>query len=446
MRRKEMGKLFVLAFICITLLTTTGIGVDGGIPVLSQAENTQLTALLGDLDGEAPRTVRDQVGALLHQVQQLAQAREAEGNYEMSEEETTIWKKITAQLDAETIRQFGEYTDDEPEEKAEVDYGKTTMSNLKGTLSRTDWNALNTLREDYFKAVEEDDEAYDVDVEAEMKSIITKYKRLDADAVVLNLLDDKNQKNQGLFYITANQQAVYQEGWKNGLDTLTWKEQKKLAESWQQVTAILPKDWFAPFQYFKVGGDGVDGTYAYVIPVDDRGERWCMAVDPADITEDGLFPYTVVHEMCHYWTLNEKQVEYLGDQVAYYPAERYSDWECVAKEDSYLQAFYQAFWQDIINDWATDPENLYFYDRHQSEFVTGYASTNCAEDLAESFSAYVFLKSADTPEVQAKLDFFDSYPELRQKKKEILKMVKENKVYVNPQIEPYEDKHFAEEI
>ncbi|WP_312353843.1 hypothetical protein [Aminipila sp.] len=193
-----------------------------------------------------------------------------------------------------------------------------------------------------------------------------------------------------------------------------------------------------------MGGDGELGTYACVIPVDDQGQTWCMTVDPADIKDNGLFPYTVAHEMCHYLTLNEKQVDYYSDNITAYPADRYSDWECVAKENSYLQSFYEKFWKGMINDWANDPDNPYFYDRHKSEFVTGYASTECAEDLAESFCAYVFLKLAATPAMQAKFDFFEEYPELKKLKKEILIKVNQNNIYVNSEIEPEDGEIFGD--
>ncbi|QAT41924.1 hypothetical protein [Aminipila luticellarii] len=444
MRRREIGKLFILVLISITFLTSTSVGANGGKPILSEEEGVQLSALLGDLNEDAPEQVRNDVGTLLHQADSLMKEREAQANYEMPEEETEIWRNITKLLDEETIRQFGEdnYQEDKPDPN--LDYGKQTMSNLKKTLSGRDWNKLNSLREEYFKSVENEDEEYDVDINKEIKSIIGKYKRLDADAVALNLLDDKNQKNIGMFTITSDFRAVYQDGSKNGLNSLSWKERKKLQESWEAVTDIIPKDLFVHFKYFKVGGDGELGTYAYVIPVDDQGKVWCMTVDPADIKDDGLFPYTVVHEMCHYLTLNEKQVDYYSDNVTAYPADRYSDWECVAKENSYLQSFYEKFWKSMINDWATNPDNPYFYDRHKSEFVTGYASTECAEDLAESFCAYVFLKSAATPAMQAKFDFFDGYPELKKLKKEILVKVKENNIYVNPEIEPEDGEIFGD--
>lgn len=456
-RGKEISKVLVVVLVvaCALLFTTTCIDLPGGSVNLSDSkviasksgekdEQTKLTALLGDLNKDAPKKVKQDVGALLHKAEGLMQERESKGDYQMSDKEYGLWEKITALLDKETIRQFGKDNYKADESDPNLDYGKDTLTNLKKTLSKQDWEKLNKLRNEYFKSTANEDEEYDVDIVAEIKGIVGKYKGLDADAIQLNLLDDKNQKNLGIFCITPECKAVYQDGSKNGLDSLSKEEQKKLEKNWKAVTDILPEKLFTNFKYFKVGGDGELGTYAYVIPIDDQGKTWCMTVDPADITDDGLFPYTVVHEMCHYLTLNEKQVEYYGDSDKCYPQDRYSDWECVAKEDSYLQGYYKAFWKDIINDWATDPENPYFYYRHQSEFVTGYAATECAEDLAECFCAYVLLDSADTPAIQAKFDFFDSYPELRQLKKGILKKVKDNSVYVNPEIEPEDEEIFED--
>ncbi|MHC1724259.1 MAG: hypothetical protein AB9836_13755 [Aminipila sp.] len=456
-RGKEISKVLVVVLViaCALLFTTTrGDWLAGKVNVTTSKtivsssgekdEQTKLMALLGDLNKDAPHQIKQDVGTLLHKAEVLRQEREAKENYQMSDKEHKLWEKITALLDKETIRQFGEDNYKEDESDPNLDYGKDTMANLKKTLSKEDWDKLNKLRDEYFKSTENEDEEYDVDIVAEIKGVVGKYKGLDADAIQLNLLDDKNQKNLGMFCITPKFKAVYEDGSKNGLDSLPKEEQKKLEKSWKAVTDILPEKLFAHFKYFKVGGDGVLGTYAYVIPVDDQGKTWCMTVDPADITDDGLFPYTVVHEMCHYLTLNEKQVEYFGDSEKYYSENRYSDWECVAKKDSYLQAYYKAFWKDMINDWAINPENTYFYYRHQSEFVTGYAATECAEDLAESFCAYVLLDSADTPAIQAKFDFFDSYPELRQLKKEILQKVKDNGVYVNPEIEPDDEEIFED--
>ena len=66
--------------------------------------------------------------------------------------------------------------------------------------------------------------------------------------------------------------------------------------------------------------------------------------------------------------------------------------------------------------------------------MTPYASSSCAEDFAESFAAYVLMKRAPTPETRYKFSFFDSIPELKAIKEEILLRVAENQVLVSPEI------------
>lgn len=437
--RKVISPLFCALMVNVLCFTNSVESFAANISVNPQ-EETKVVALLGDLRENVSFGVRNKLRQLVHKTETIATERESVGNYEMSEEEYTIWENITYLLDNETIRQFGECIYESGEGTYfDIDYGKETMTNLKKVLTKQDWNSLNQLRNDYFTAIEYEDVDYDIDTESEMKAIINKYKVLDGNAIILNLLDDKNQQNFGMFKITPKLDVILQNGSENGLKSLGPEEQDSLKNVWKQTTNILPKELFANFKYFKIGGDGKLGTFAYVMPLDSEGKSWCMTVDPADITNDGLFPYTLVHEMAHYITLNEKQVEYFNDEITFYPMDRYMDFKCVAREDSYLQAFYNMFWKDIINDWATNTDNPYFYYRHYSKFVTAYSSTECAEDLAECFSAYVFLDKAPTPETQAKLDFFDNYPELKALKKQIRNNIEKNKIYVNPQIEPIYD-------
>ncbi|WP_330695161.1 hypothetical protein, partial [Anaerotignum sp.] len=407
---------------------------------LSQQQEEEVVALLGDLNENVSDGVKDELRKLVYEAETSITERELKDNYRLSNEEAKVWEEITNLLDKETMRQFGRVygyangVSQGENQEENIDYGKEMMDNLKKILSNQDWNRVNEIRNDYFTAIENNDQDYNTDPELEIRLIINKYSELDADAILLNLLGDKSQKNLGMFKITPEFDAVYQNGTENGLNLLGSEEQESLKKVWEQTTDILPKELFANFKYFKVGGDGELGVFAYVTPLDSEGKIWCMSVDPADIKDDGFYPYTVVHEMAHYITLNQNQVKYLNSEL--YPMDRYREWLFVANEDSYLQAYYKLFWRDMIIDWYTNRDNPYFYLRHQSQFVTGYASTNCTEDMAESFSAYVLLDEAPTPETQAKLDFFDSYPELKDIKSDILNNIKKNNVYVNPSNEP----------
>lgn len=435
------GKRALIFFIVliIAVAASSGCGrasLTDSVELLSEEEEVQVEALLGDLREDTSDSVRQELGRLLHDAKSIEREREQKGDYEMSQSEYEIWDSITELLDRETIRQFGEYEswDENGSSTESVDFGKEILKNLKSIVSEQDWKKLNTIRNKYFEA-EDNNEDYDLQVEEQIRDIVENYHELDADAVMLNLLDFKDQKTQGIFRITSDLKAVYQNGRENGLNELSEEDQEELSQLWETVTEIMPAKLFSDFKYLKVGGDGPQGTLAYVVPVDEDGVYWCLSVDPQDVADDGLFPYTVVHEISHYVTFNEEQVDYFTDEHIDFPHDRYTDYECVAKEDSYLQGFYDSFWKYIVNDWATHTENPYFYYRHQSEFVTGYASTECAEDLAEVFSAYVLLEQAPTPKIQAKFDYFDSFEELRQLKADILAQINKNDIYVSPEIE-----------
>lgn len=444
MTYKQMGRCVLTGVLCVTM-TASGLFLgcveakDTNI-ILSQQQEEEVIALLGDLNENASDSVKNELRQLVYEAETLIADRESKDNYLLSKKEANIWEAITALLDKETMRQFGKVyrnsngVSQGEDQEGDMDYGKEMMDNLKKVLSNQDWNRVNEIRNDYFTAIENNDQDYSVNPELEIRGVINKYNELDSDAILLNLLGDKSQQNLGIFKITPDFDAVYQKGTENGLYLLGPEEQKSLKKVWEETTDIIPKELFANFKYFQVGGDGELGTFAYVTPLDAEGKLWCMTVDPADIKDDGYYPYTVVHEMAHYITLNQNQVNYLNKKL--YPMDRYRDWLLVANDDSYLQAYYKLFWRDMIIDWYTNQDNPYFYLRHQSQFVTGYASTDCTEDLAESFSAYVLLDEAPTPETQAKFDFFDSYPELRSIKSDILNNIKKNNVYVNPNSEP----------
>lgn len=434
-QRNDISILLIMFLCCIMFIVKACTDEVVAKVDFTDQEEIYLKKLFGDLNKNAPEKTKEKVGVLLRENKDLLEKREANKNYEMSNKEYKLWKDIATLLDEETIKQFGEYTNAKQENNEVFDYGKGTLNNLKSTLSKKDWDKLAILRDKYFGILENKTEDSIVEIETEMKTILKKYKSLHSKTTILNLLDEKNQNNVGIFYIASDFRAIYQDNSKSGLNYLSLKEQKKLENNWNIITSILPEKLFANFNYLKFGGDGEFGTYAYVMALDDEGKSWSMTIDPDDIKDDGLFPYTIIHEVSHYLSLNEKQVEYLGDNLMTYPHDRYTDWECVAKDKSYLQEFYYTFWKDIINDRMIDPENNYFYDRHKSEFVTAYASTDCAEDFSESFSAYVLLKKAYTPEIQKKFDFFDNYPELGQIKQDILNKIEKNNIYVNSKIE-----------
>jgi hypothetical protein len=72
-----------------------------------------------------------------------------------------------------------------------------------------------------------------------------------------------------------------------------------------------------------------------------------------------------------------------------------------------LMAYYNALYQ--------------FYQAHSAEFVDDYAATHPTEDIAESFTYFVFSpKPAGASIKEQKIKFFYEYPELVQLREGIL--------------------------
>lgn len=192
-----------------------------------------------------------------------------------------------------------------------------------------------------------------------------------------------------------------------GLEAVEGKDAYR--DLWNQVEAMLPEGSLDAFDRFTVFTDGAEEILAYVVPTDDAGARWELAVDPEDAGDGSGFAETVMHEYCHYLTLNSRQVEY-GGQPAY---GCYAESELAARPDSYLNAFYRAFWTDYLDDRQADPATYGFYLRHSDDFLTSYAATSPSEDIAESFACFVLYDRAAEEGLQGrKQNFFYAYPEL----------------------------------
>lgn len=194
---------------------------------------------------------------------------------------------------------------------------------------------------------------------------------------------------------------------------------------WDWMCSFMPDGAWDDFSRLIIFSDGEDEVLAYVVPADDTGDKWQIAVDPADAGDAGWFTETVLHEYAHYLTLNSRQVTYTYNQTV----TTYNEEGLVANPGSYLDDFYQAFWADYLDDRLVNMDSYLFFFRHEDDFVTDYASTDPAEDIAESFTYFVLC---DPPEGDAvweqKLNFFYRYPELVQFRAETLERLSHHKV------------------
>lgn len=178
---------------------------------------------------------------------------------------------------------------------------------------------------------------------------------------------------------------------------------------WAAMTAMLPPGAYDDFTRFTVFTDGTDNVLAYVIPADRRGDKWEIAVDPADAGDGEWFTETVLHEYCHYLTLNDEEVLYDEKPSVHV----YCEPGITSRPGSYLDDFYQAFWTGYLDDLLACSDSWNFFLRHEDDFVTSYAATDPSEDIAESFTYFVVWEAPEGDAVwEQKLNFFYRYPEL----------------------------------
>ncbi len=217
-------------------------------------------------------------------------------------------------------------------------------------------------------------------------------------------------------------------------------------EAWQVFTTLIPpadRDMVVEFNVFT---DGYSNTLAAVGQLSENPTAWMLEVDVADLEDTDSLIFTIIHEYAHLLTLNAEQVEpdqelvddpfnpewqiEKGAACTYY----FTGTGCSYKE-SYINVFYERFWLDLEEEWSAIDvmqydedasleyyEALYaFYKAHQDQFVDDYSVTHPAEDIAESFTYFVFTpKPSGNSIKEQKIAFFYEYPELVKLRSDIL--------------------------
>ncbi|MBI9013507.1 MAG: hypothetical protein JEZ08_14840 [Clostridiales bacterium] len=207
---------------------------------------------------------------------------------------------------------------------------------------------------------------------------------------------------------------------------ITEKEMKDYEMLWHQTKKIVPKSHMEMLKLFVINTDGRDNVLAYVNQENDELTKWRMVLDIKDaLDSDGKYikeyNETIVHEFAHIMTLNATQMQepvedddtYVGDEGA-------------TTKSSYLNQFYQKFWTDIYEEHQNNVDQLdetgdsayAFYEKYENHFVSDYAATNPEEDIAETFSVFVFTDKPAGSEIKDQKILFmygdDSLVKLRQ--------------------------------
>lgn len=412
--KKILGIIIVLF---LALILTIELGACSADKAKEDKNPTEVA--LGTLYKKAPNQVKDSLGYLINEAEELRIKREKSKDYKPTEKEIALWEQINGILNGETIVQKGssEYSFDNGSPEGD-DFYFSVIDKLKAILSEEDWTKLDEI----LKAIEENDFTYGEKEVKEIDDILKNYPEVDSMATVMNLQIGEGERNLAFYSISEGDKIELKDPNKSMVEPISEENREQYKKIWEGMKNILPSMYLKNFSYFIVNTDGEYGLFAAVVPEDFDGKNWCIYVDPKDWDENSEeAAYTIVHEYAHYLSLNNNQVDYFKDEIGYFPLRRYADEFCVAKKKSYIQGFYEKFWKNIELDNKAMDENPYFYMRHEDEFVTEYAATNCAEDFAETFACYVLDKNPPKGKIKEKFKYMDSFPELREVKKEILK-------------------------
>lgn len=214
---------------------------------------------------------------------------------------------------------------------------------------------------------------------------------------------------------------------------------------WEYFRALIPADQRTMLAEYIISTDGTDGLLAAVGQTDSDPESWALQVDIADADDNYELTYILLHEFGHLLTLGPDQVspslavfnDPYNEEVYFREAaacQNYFPGEGCARADSYIDDFYDRFWDELYAEWIkinfAETKDSYieqleaFYEKYEDRFVTKYSVTNPEEDIAESFSFFIFSpKPTGNAISDKKILFFYKYPELVELREVILNNV-----------------------
>lgn len=211
---------------------------------------------------------------------------------------------------------------------------------------------------------------------------------------------------------------------------------------WEYFAALIPQQHREMISEYLVLTDGEDNILAAVAQTHEDPTRWKLEVDITDSADFPNLTFTMMHEFGHLLTLNANQVQPSmevfknpsDDVIRNHEASicpNYFPGEGCSQSNSYINQFYQRFWTNIYTEWneidQIDNQAVYykrlteFYEKHEDQFVSDYAVTNPAEDIAETWTHFVFTPKPEGDTIaDQKVLFFYEYPELVNLREEIL--------------------------
>jgi hypothetical protein len=210
---------------------------------------------------------------------------------------------------------------------------------------------------------------------------------------------------------------------------------------WDYFITLVPANQRIGLEEFMIVTDGESNGLAAVAQTTYDPSLWVLEVDIVDSDDKLNLTYTLIHEYAHLLTLGPDQVTPSetvfnnpdDDDIYYNEVSNCPDYfpgEGCSQSNSYINAFFDAFWADIHEEWQDinlieDDDAYYealdqFYFDYEDRFVTDYAATNPEEDIAEAFTFFVLSPRPNGDTIaEEKILFFYEYPELVQLRDEI---------------------------
>ncbi|NCP67488.1 S-layer homology domain-containing protein [bacterium] len=241
---------------------------------------------------------------------------------------------------------------------------------------------------------------------------------------------EASNEDQNVIYSVEGDQITYKET--TGIPTIKvgdlWENTEVHQKTWERVKKVIPAELRNRIVEYRLFTDGESEVDAFVVPVGDpENGEWAVAVDILDAEqgstqEDGPFSLVLVHEFAHILTLNIDQMQpgvMVDDETDDdFCAPNVTLSEGCAKDDAFVNIYFKKFWGKKMMQEAraaVAQESDAFYENNAEAFVTDYAATSIAEDIAESFSYFVMKdKPTGSAVKDKKVQFFYEFPVLVQ--------------------------------
>lgn len=200
---------------------------------------------------------------------------------------------------------------------------------------------------------------------------------------------------------------------------------------WEKVRSTLPDELLTKYVVrFTLFTDGEQEDLGGMTPLNDMNDEWEIDLDTFDMNlsnNDSLhvldYMHTLIHEFGHLITLNARQListedKFQNDEMGYLTSEGY------APPQSYLGQFVENYWpMELLREWDKIDKLKWenkkvsllfdFYLSRPQLFVSDYAAESPEEDIAESWTYFVFCdQPKDTQVKHKKISFFYQFPNL----------------------------------